>query len=635
MGSTRPNAAAAPFAQQIVNLLDRATCADLALVCRDTGGISLATLSDTALLELERYLPDLLHLDRSKGRVTARSNAIRMHLQSALRARASASSPMEDPVNRILAAIESGAIAEALDEFDRNGGIFFAYIHGLEAAQRLVNAFPEMIRNVSEQLILADALNAMKAGNIAHTRLLLRTHFGSQFDAIDSVSAASLSTDFACCRLVVAVCDEERISDPVLTFIFAALESLPPEAAMQRGMLYNVALDAFFRRRQWGTAEETALRAKYHFQNARAPLPAFYIDLFLALIQLARGDVGAAQARLADARDALQHSTQPTRNDEYLLRTLDYICLYELGDPQPLADFLLTEMQDDAFGEIWPSIAWPIIYYGSHAMAARVTLSAALAYVERWRVQQWRSSRFETTVALSEVDALQHHGRWHAAEEIFHHIVPAGKGPWEAGAERLCDLEDNETIEIVLKWCRFRLEASAADEALQACLESFLLNQRLMARQRMTLLLWAAAAARARNDWPRLLSACGELAEMVRGTRIVAVIAEQRHLLARILADRDAMRHLGTSPKISAFLRAHREIVDPQIETERESGLTRQEARILHLLAERASNKVIARRLGLSLATVRFHLKNLYRKLDCAKRDEAVAIAAARAIISQ
>ena len=55
--------------------------------------------------------------------------------------------------------------------------------------------------------------------------------------------------------------------------------------------------------------------------------------------------------------------------------------------------------------------------------------------------------------------------------------------------------------------------------------------------------------------------------------------------------------------------------------------MTRQETHILHALAEGATNKAIANLMGLSEATVKFHLSNLYRKLGCTSRKETVAAA--------
>jgi DNA-binding CsgD family transcriptional regulator len=57
-------------------------------------------------------------------------------------------------------------------------------------------------------------------------------------------------------------------------------------------------------------------------------------------------------------------------------------------------------------------------------------------------------------------------------------------------------------------------------------------------------------------------------------------------------------------------------------------SLTRREFDVLALLAEGASNKAIARTLGISVHTVKFHIAALFDKLDAEGRTEAVAQAA-------
>ncbi len=56
--------------------------------------------------------------------------------------------------------------------------------------------------------------------------------------------------------------------------------------------------------------------------------------------------------------------------------------------------------------------------------------------------------------------------------------------------------------------------------------------------------------------------------------------------------------------------------------------LTPREVEVLTLLAEGASNKVIARRLGISVHTAKFHVGQLLDKLDATGRTDAVAHAA-------
>lgn len=53
--------------------------------------------------------------------------------------------------------------------------------------------------------------------------------------------------------------------------------------------------------------------------------------------------------------------------------------------------------------------------------------------------------------------------------------------------------------------------------------------------------------------------------------------------------------------------------------------LTPRELDVLRAMGEGGSNKIIARKLGISLHTVKFHVEALFRKLDAHSRAEAVA----------
>lgn len=61
--------------------------------------------------------------------------------------------------------------------------------------------------------------------------------------------------------------------------------------------------------------------------------------------------------------------------------------------------------------------------------------------------------------------------------------------------------------------------------------------------------------------------------------------------------------------------------------------LTPRERDVLVLMAEGASNKAIARQLGISVHTAKFHVGSLLDKLDATGRTDAVAHAARRGVI--
>jgi NarL family two-component system response regulator YdfI len=61
--------------------------------------------------------------------------------------------------------------------------------------------------------------------------------------------------------------------------------------------------------------------------------------------------------------------------------------------------------------------------------------------------------------------------------------------------------------------------------------------------------------------------------------------------------------------------------------------LTPREVEVLHMLAEGLGNKTIARRLGISEHTVKFHVGSIFSKLDASSRTEAVTVGVRQGLI--
>jgi DNA-binding CsgD family transcriptional regulator len=74
-------------------------------------------------------------------------------------------------------------------------------------------------------------------------------------------------------------------------------------------------------------------------------------------------------------------------------------------------------------------------------------------------------------------------------------------------------------------------------------------------------------------------------------------------------------------------------LVKPPSGKDSETQLTPRERDVLELLVDGASNKEIARRLAISVSTVKFHVRSVADKLGADGRAEAVAHALRRGII--
>ena len=82
----------------------------------------------------------------------------------------------------------------------------------------------------------------------------------------------------------------------------------------------------------------------------------------------------------------------------------------------------------------------------------------------------------------------------------------------------------------------------------------------------------------------------------------------------------------GEVANVAIVSRGQREVADIE--------LTPRELDVLTLLAEGASNKTIARQLGISVHTAKFHVGSILDKLDATGRTDAVAHAARRGVIN-
>lgn len=98
--------------------------------------------------------------------------------------------------------------------------------------------------------------------------------------------------------------------------------------------------------------------------------------------------------------------------------------------------------------------------------------------------------------------------------------------------------------------------------------------------------------------------------------------------LAKLLGNVAGLRLAAPGESAAATIVAR----DPRIMPD-DIALTQRELDVLALMAEGASNKMIARRLGISVHTVKFHVGSLLDKLDATGRTDAVAHAARRGVI--
>lgn len=607
----------------------------LSRLVRVPEGVPLAEVPAPLLERLQKRLRQSLVVDQAVGVLRARSPRVAEILAEALDAaegEGTAAGHGESLPAALARAQRHGDYRRALELLREGGSHFFMHFYGMEACQSALDGFPEEMRKQDRALVFVATMHALKAGNVSRARYLLAERFGGEANDLERVLGDSerFSLDFRLFRFLMAMYEDRPITDAMRDRLFDALGEVPLDDHLHRGSFYNAMLEVFVRRRQFDAASELAERARFHYRRAEAHLLGFYIDLYLAILALMRGMLPAAEAHAREARETLGKVPFETRSDERLLGLVSAVIRYEKGEMHALVRFLNEEFDRFAYGEIWPTVAELAINYGGQALSRHVAIPAARVFLDKWRVQEWRSNRFRTVITLREVAILQSGNRWREAADLLTAVQSRINRTWVEGAvDNLLRLVDPQEIALALAWLRHLVWEVPSRPMLRDQLAALSRSDHLTERQRITVHLWSAHLARRHRDITAARAALVKALEASARLGSVVPLVDDAALLERLLADKRLREFVLSSSAARDAVRKVRGMEAPALDGARKAGLTRQEAKVLLLVVEGGTNKYVARQLGLSEVTVKFHLSNIYRKMGCRRRSEAVAAAKA------
>ena len=525
----------------------------------------------------------------------------------------------------------------ALQILQRGQADFFIHIHGSTAFDRVLAGFPEDFTKASETLLICRAMQALKRGYVALARRLIAEWQG--FAGNDPVAVFSPNSEFSLkfrsFRLIMLIYEDVQLTEALLKQVFALLEEYPLEDHLARGSFYNAVLEFFARSRRFAEAEDLARRARYHYELARVPLLVFYISLHQSMARLISGDAIASLTHAQMAATELASVPFDSPSDRRLLKLLMACISYEGGKVEPLARFLNEEFDDFSNGEIWPNLIELALYYGSLALSQHYSTLSARSFLDRWRVYQLRNPGLARMLDLREVVLLQNGNRWQEAAQRLAGLPQRITRPWVlAQTADLAGLNDRDELAAALLWLRLLAFEAPKRPGLIDKLAAIAGNPLLTARQRIGVEIWMAYCFR----WQRNLSAARaallKTLETAASLGAVAPLTEERPFLADLLDNTSIASFLDASASARNVLRKMREAGTIKGSVDRSGVLTRQETRILQAVCEGASNKFVAHAFGLSEATVKFHLGNVYAKLGCPGRKQAIVAAAALGLVT-
>lgn len=535
-------------------------------------------------------------------------------------------------VERVLTANAEGEHAKALRLFHEGGGVFFMHFHGLEPCLGALQSFPEEMQKRENVLVFAFTMHALKSGNVSRARHLIAERFGPEAHDLAHVldNAECFPLDFRLFRFLMAMYEDAPITDAMRAELFELLGEVPLDDHLQRGSFYNAMLEVFVRKRELDAAMEIARRARFHYGQADAHLLGFYIDLYQTILSLMRGALPAAEEHAREAEATLAKVGFESKSDERILGLIKAVIRYEQGDIQSLVRFLNEEFDRFAYGELWPTVAEIAINYGGQAFSRHIAVAAARVFLDKWRVQEWRSNRFRMVITLREVMILQTGNRWQEAADLLTAVQSRINRTWvESAVENLLRLVDPHEIALAMAWLRHLIWEVPTRPMLRDQVAALLNNDHLSGRQSITTLVWSAHLARINRDMTSARSSLLKALEASGRLGTIMPLVEEADVLNKLLENRRIRQFVLASGNARQVVRKLKALDVPVSDGAEKAGLTRQEIKVLYLVVEGGTNKYVARQLGLAEVTVKFHLSNIYRKIGCRRRTEAVATAKA------
>ena len=486
-------------------------------------------------------------------------------------------------------------------------------------------------------MVLAHCIDAVKQGEVDRARRLLATHFDPRIlDIHHCLSETCTIPDAArVFRIVLLIYEETPGSDRLHTGIENFLSQVPLDQNLLRGSCYNCLVDHFIRLRRYEEAHEAALRARIAYEKTNTPLLNFYISLHLCVLHILRGEINTAEMQVSLAHKWLERVPFESRGDRRILAFAMSVLAFEKGETEPILRFIGEDLEGFEVGEVWPTLAEFMIQFGALALASHYSARVALNFIDHWSHTRVQSRTFRVMSEVRRVRVLQNANRWGEASQTLTTVKASIDRVWiESAVNELSRLSSRDQISIALCWLRQIVFEQPSRPYLSRQLDAMRLNPRLSGRQRLAIDIWNAYVARRAGDASRTRSLLQTVFERAAEQQSLSALYEEHIFLQEALADKRVAVFLAARLSTAAVMKKVASITSGYSETGARKILTRQEFRMLSLLTEGASNKLIARRMDLSEATVKFHLKNLFRKLGCRKRSEAVEAARALGWIS-
>ena len=537
------------------------------------------------------------------------------------------------PLDAMDLLLDHGHEDHAAQILERAHGRELIYRSSVEAFQTIIMRFSQPIMATNETVLFAVARSLLKQGELSRVRHLVSRHMGH--DYLDPLKVLNRNSRFSFAartfRLNLMISEDLTPSDAMITRLGEFMADYPLGDYGKWSGYYNAILEFEVRRRNFREAEAAAARSLVYLRKRGGqPLLEFFIHLHQIVLRLMSGDALLARRAAKDARDRLEAVPHQAVQEFRMLRLAEACLAYESGRPRELLEFVQTDFEAFAAAEIWPSLMQFALQYASQVLGDHFAMTIRPGFLDGLWIHLAEGLQFHAMMEIRTAIAYQNANRWADAAATLTAIrMPIGRNWVDSATDELTRLARRDEIAYAMAWLRDAVHISTPRAYLPRQIDALIANPKVTNREKVALRLWQAYVSHQRRDNANARAQLLSALETATRLGCNGVLSEERLFLSPLLNDQRIRAFIETSSDVRMALSIFASSVNSPQAKALHGGLSQREAQMLQLVAAGMPNKTIANTLNISEVTVKFHVGNLFRKLGCSRRAEAIRAAKA------
>jgi DNA-binding CsgD family transcriptional regulator len=519
-----------------------------------------------------------------------------------------------EPAHAITALVDLGLFTQAVEVFNAAGGMFFGYRQGYQALETVLRKFGPEWEARTENLFFARLYLMVKSGQSREALMRLESQYPGL--PVDLRRMRLSHRPYAVLmRLDISLDIDETPPLEVISSWGRLGGLFAPDDDLALGILYNTMAIGFLQAGALVQAHELAHEALNAYERAGSPYLVHYMHLHLCDLSLRQGRLGDAADEVRRAELALRASGMAFNSEPAVFECFKARIAYEEGRfadcPAEIEPILQALLRGDSWADLISAMATHFVFTAFWQQGLRKA-------VDRLDHCALTLSRRHGTAQNRDLDLIRIR-LYQIARRHEEAGVRLEEYDLEAPVLRVSRLEVEEGL---IRLRQQIVQQRPVEAALKFAAQLAKLPS-LEARHKITLNLMQSYLHHRGAEHGLARRHLRVALRHAEAHGLLAVLVEDGEFLERLLPVFMAKPAPGNA-RLTAFAQRVARLLRMQASAPMYSkalaGVTRQEHRVLSYVADGYTNKQIARALGCSESVIKFHLRNLFRKLKVASR---------------